>query len=454
MANNYQLAVIGSGSGGREAVRLAARKGLRAVLIERDGLGGTCFRNGCYAVRILQAYARQYRDSWKSGRFGHQANLLKATLLDWITAQRMVSSRLADKLAGELERSSIELVRGHGELLDDTTVQVTGTRGLRKTITADHIIIATGSRPGSERDFKFRVLNSDEIFEHTALLERLAIVGAGYVGCEFASIYRTLGCEVTLFEKGDRLLTGWDAEVGKRLTEQLALRGVDLALNCSVDLDRIDADESGVIIRDVARGSLEFDAVLLATGRKPNTEGLGLQALGIDDRGFLHVDATMRIAKSELYAIGDVAGVGAFDSTAFSQANAAVQSILGVETRFDPRGVPRCAHTDPAIATVGWTEEQAIENGVAYLAAANSFRLISDSDRSVVDPEPIFIKVLIDPADRRLLGCVAVGDQAPAVVNTASVAIRGGLTVEQLSEAPLAQPTALEALVTLLRQLG
>jgi pyruvate/2-oxoglutarate dehydrogenase complex dihydrolipoamide dehydrogenase (E3) component len=145
-SDHYHLAVIGSGSGGREATLLAAREGLRTAVVERDKIGGICFHRGCYAVLALQACARQFRDSWRSGRFGNKVELLNATLSDWMVAQSNLSSRLADSFLAELKRLNVDLHQGQGEFLDNRTLQVIGARGTKKTITADNIIVATGSR--------------------------------------------------------------------------------------------------------------------------------------------------------------------------------------------------------------------------------------------------------------------------------------------------------------------
>jgi dihydrolipoamide dehydrogenase len=453
MSDHYQLAVIGSGSGGREATILAARKGLRTALIERDKIGGICFHRGCYAVLALQACARQFRDSWRSGRFGNEIDLLKATLYDWMVAQSKVSSRLAESFQAELQQLNVDLHQGYGEFLDDRTIQVIGVRGSKKTITADNVIVATGSRPEFYGSSIPRMVNSDELLRITTLPDRLAIIGAGYIGCEFASIYRTLGCEVTLIEKENRVLPGWEAEAGERVTQALEDQGVTIQPNHQVSFAQIEEKQDGVSIPGSAGRSIDANLALVATGRTPNSEGLGLKALGIEDSSFLKVDERMRLSKTGIYAVGDVNGVSMLDSTAFSQANVAINSILGHETRFDHRWIPRCVHTEPSVASVGWTEQEAAAEGLEYLAVSDTIRLISDNERSVIDPEPTFLKVIIDSRSRHLLGCLVVGDHAPVIANIAAIAMRSGLSVEKLREIPLAQPSASEALMSTLRKL-
>jgi dihydrolipoamide dehydrogenase len=454
MNNNYQLAIIGSGSGGREATLLAARKGLRTALIEGDKIGGTCFHRGSYAVRALQACARQFRDSWRSGRFGNEVDLLKATLYDWMIAQSKVSSRLVDSFRAELEQLNVDLYQGYGEFLDDRTVQVIGPRGSKTTITADNVIVATGSRPAFHGSSRPRVINSDELLRITALPGHLAIIGAGYIGCEFASIYRTLGCEVTLFEKESRVLPRWETEAGERVAEMLEMRGVKVHLGQNISLVQIEDHETGVRIPDASGKSVEADVVLVATGRKPNSQGFGLGALGIDDSSFLKVDERMRLPNPRLYAVGDVNGISLLDSTALSQASVAVNSILGYESRFDSRWIPRSVHTAPCVATVGWTQREAAAQGIECIVASESIRLVSDDERSVIDPEPTFVKIIVDAGSRHLLGCLVVGDHAPVIANIAAIAMRSGLSIDKLREIPPAQPSASEALMSTLRKLG
>jgi len=453
MNSNYQVAVIGSGSGGREATLLAARKGLRTALIEADKIGGTCFHRGSYAVRVLQACARQFRDSWRSGRFGNKTELLKATLYDWMTAQSRVSSRLVDSFKVELKQLNVDLFQGYGEFVDDRTVQVYGPRGSKTTLTADNIIVATGSRPAFHESSRPRVINSDDLLRVTTLPGDLVIIGAGYVGCEFASIYRTLGCEVTLFEKENRILPRWEVEAGDRVTEMLETRGVKIRLSEDISLDRIEEGETGVRVPERGGRGVDADAVLIATGRKPNSEGFGLNGLGIEDSSFLKVDQSMRLANPRLYAVGDVNGISLLDSTAFSQASAAVDSILGYESRLDSRWIPRSIHTMPPVATVGWTQQEAAAEGFDCLVASDDIRLISDDERSVIDPEPTFLKIIVDADTRHLLGCLVVGDHASVIVNIATIAMRSGLSVDKFKQIPLSQPAASEALMSTLRKL-
>src|SRR6516164_449146 len=454
MARHYDLGVIGSGSAGRWAALLGARRGLRTAIIEGANIGGSCFHRGSYAVRALLGCARQFRERLKSGRFGNRVDLLKVTLNDWMTAQRMVTGRLVNDFRTELQRLNVDLIRGRGEFRGDRTLQVTGERGLKSTLEAGNIIVATGSRPDFQDSSRARMVNSDALLRTSALPERLVIIGAGYIGCEFASIYRTLGSEVTLIEKENQVLPGWEPEAADRVAEALEMRGVNILRNQQVALQEIRERETDILVVSQGGQTVDADVALVATGRRPNSEGLGLKALGIDDSSALGVDANMRLPSPGLYAVGDVTAISFLDSTAFSQANVAINSILGQETRFDHRWTPRCIHTEPAVASVGWAENEASSSGVEFNVVSESMRLVSDDDRSVIDPVPTFLKALVDSRSRRLLGCLVVGDRAAVIANIASIAIRLETPVDQFRDIPLAHPSAADALMATLRKIA
>jgi pyruvate/2-oxoglutarate dehydrogenase complex dihydrolipoamide dehydrogenase (E3) component len=262
-----------------------------------------------------------------------------------------------------------------------------------------------------------------------------------------------LGSEVTLIEKANRVLPGWEPEAGDRVAEALAMRGVQIELNHEVEFNEIEESETGIRIPGHRGEDVDADLVLMATSRRPNSEELGLKALGIDGFSALQVDGRMRLASPGLYAVGDVTGISLLDSTAFAQANVAIRSILGLEAHFDHRWAPRCIHTQPAIAAVGWTEDEATSKGIEFTVASENMRLASDDERSVIDPEPTFVKAIIDNQTRNLLGCLVVGDHAAVIANIASIAVRMKTPIDQLRETPLAQPSAADALMSVLRKL-
>jgi dihydrolipoamide dehydrogenase len=451
--SRYQVAVIGSGSAGRAATLLAANQGLQTVLIEKDRVGGTAFHSGCYAVAGLLGCVRQYRDSQMSDRFGNEADILQAKLGNWQSAQWSAGTRLAQVFEAELKQLNVDFYQGRAHLVADQAVEIERASGARLTIEADNIVVATGSRPKYAGNSHPKLVNSDQLLKMTTFPRRLAIIGGGHIGCEFASIYRALGSEVTLFERQSQVLPGWEEDAAKQVTVALQARGVTLQLNRDVTSDHIYCKGEAVQIASPNQTTIDADLILFANGRRPNAESLRLWELGIDDTSFLEVDANLRLPQAGLYAIGDVNGISLLDSAAFAQANAAIQHIIGHSTSFDSRWVPRCIHTDPCVAAVGCTEEETELGDFRCRIASDTIFLVSDDPRSVIDPEPTFIKVIMDSKYDRLLGCLAAGDHAPSIVNTAAIAIKTGIKIEDLRQIGLTQLSATEALLSVLRKL-
>ena len=209
------MAVIGSGSGGSEATLLVAEKGLRAILIEKDAFGGTRFNRGCYAVLALHVSSRVYRQILEGKQFGIEADLLRSSLVDWMKAQRAASARLVEDLRSGLQKMNVRIATGTGSLLGENQVCMTDSLGEHEDIETEYIIIATGSRPDSSSHQGSRFFNSDDLIARIQLPSHLFIIGSGYIGCEFASIYRWLGCRVSLVEQRERLLADWDPSVGR-----------------------------------------------------------------------------------------------------------------------------------------------------------------------------------------------------------------------------------------------
>jgi dihydrolipoyl dehydrogenase len=451
--NKYQVAVIGSGSAGRAATLLAANQGLQTVLIEKDRIGGIAFHGGCYALVGLLGCARQFRDGQKSERFGNEADILQAKLENWKSSQWSAGARLAQEFETELKNLQVDFYQGRAHIAGDQALEIDRASGSRLTIEADNIIMATGSRPKYSGGSHPNLVNSDGLLKMTTCPRRLAIIGGGHIGCEFASICRTLGSEVTLIERQSQLLPGWEQDAADHVTAALQTHGVTIQLNRNVTSDHVSSKGSGVQIVSPNQPSIDADLILFANGRLANAESLRLWELGIDDTSFLEVDANMRLPRTGMYAVGDVNGISLLDSAAFAQANTAIRHIVGQSTPFDSRWVPRCIHTDPCVAAVGCTEEEAELADFPCRIASDTIFLVSDDPRSVINPEPTFVKVIVDSKYGELLGCLAVGDHAPTIVNTAAIAIATGIKVDELRPLGLNQLSATEALMSVVRKL-
>jgi dihydrolipoamide dehydrogenase len=341
----------------------------------------------------------------------------------------------------------VEIRFGKGKLLNPNQVEISDPYGSTERVSAENIILATGSRPSFASESGPKILNSDQMLKNAAVPNHLLIIGGGFIGCEFASIYRALGAGVTIVEEEKRLLPDWDEVAGEHLWEVLACAGVNIILNHKIELpgkgfpaDRPAFDlGSGMIISP--------DLTLVAAGRKPNVEELGLESIGMSRASFIAVNDKMRAGFQNLFAIGDVNGLALLDSVAFAQARVAIQTILGKPAGFDLRSVPRCVHTEPPVAATGWTEQEARTAGYEVEEITETLRLISDDDRSVVNPEPTKMKLVVQPETRRIFGCLAIGLNAAEIVNLVATAIKTGVTATDLADLSLVHPSASEALV-------
>ena len=451
MSTQYQIIVVGSGSAGKDAALLAARSGFSTLLVEAADMGGTCLHRGVHAVRALRACAT-HRDDLRerSSRMGTSVDLVESGWSDWLNVQRRTSGRLTEGLGRALDRAKVNVKFGWARFLSPNQLVIDDPQGGHDTVGAEHVIVATGSRPAYSGVEKFRVLNSDQFLRHATVPGHLFVIGGGYVGCELAAIHRTLGARVTLAEARPRLLSGWDEEIGQHMHRTLENVGVEVLLNNPVTLPtelsappRFQLGNATVVTPDLT---------LVATGRVPNVEGLGLEALDLASTGFIPVNEHLQTRVKSVYAIGDVNGMSLLDSVASAQARVAVETIRGMPARFDLHWIPRCLHAEPPIASAGWTEAEANAAGQDVEVLAETLQLITDDDATVIEPEPTRLKVVVQMGTARILGCVAIGHHAVELVNLTSTAIRYGLTARQLADLSPVHPSASEALVRLLQE--
>jgi len=446
MNEKYDVAVIGSGSGGSEAALLAAEKGSKAILIEKDAFGGTRFHRGCYAVRALHASSRVFRQIIQSRQFGIESDLLRSSLVDWMKAQRAASSRLADELRNGLQTLNVRIAAGTGSLLSEHQVRITDSFGNHEDVDAEYIILATGSRPDFSSSHGSRFFNSDDLIARVYPPSHLFIIGGGYVGCEFASIYRALGCRVTLVEERERLLPAWDASVGELVAEELSANGVEVHTGRKVEAEKVPQEDGYPIFTEPDGDEISPDLVLVATGRRPNVESIGLEGLGIALSPFVEVDAQLRTSQRHIFAIGDVNGLNMLDSSASAQARIAVEAIRGGDGLFSSRWVPRYLDTDPPAAAVGWMETDANEAGLELDAKSETVRLVTSEDRTVAEPSRTTVKLIVERRAKKVRGCVIIGNGAAEVINLAALAIQSGVTTSELERLFLVHPSVSVAL--------
>lgn len=452
MSYQYQVVVIGSGSAGKEACLAAAKAGLRTLLVEERDLGGTSFHRGSYAVRALRACASYFKRTEKAAKVGTSLDLIETSWTDWMTAQRRSSSRLSVEFSQAIDREKVHLKFGHARLTGPNEITITDLpRGLNLRITSHHIILATGSRPNLPSQPEIGILNSDRILRQATAARHLFVVGGGYIGCELASIYRDLGSRVTIAEAQPRLLPNWDSIAGERFRNVLLAAGVDVLLNEPIELPpRVTA---GLPSYKLSTGTvIQPDVTLVATGRKPNSDELGLESIGMTGGAWIPVNEHMQTPIDSVYAVGDVTGISLLDSVATAQANVAVETILGKPTRFDKRWFSQFLHTDPPIASIGWTEDEAKAAGLPVEALSWSGSLLTDDDFSTVEREDMAFKCLVHAESARILGCITIGSRAAEIINLVSMAMKYGQSAREIGNLSAVHPSATEVLVRTLRQ--
>jgi glutathione reductase (NADPH) len=442
------LFVVGGGSGGVRAARMAAQRGARVVLAEAAALGGTCVNVGCIPKKLYSYAAHYAQDFRDAAGFGWD---LEAPAFDWERLKKNRAHEIArlNRVYEELLRGpGVEIVRGWAALCDPHTVQVE-TRGGRKRWRARHILVATGGTPtvpafpGREH-----VLTSDGMFDLEPFPRRLAVVGGGYIACEFASIFRGLGAQVTQLYRGEQVLRGFDDDVRHFLAQEMGKHGVDLRLRTHVTAI---ARTAGGLQLTLDDGEvLPADAVLYATGRVPNVSGLGLDTVGVRQAatGAIVIDERQRTSVPSILAVGDVTARLQLTPVALAEAMVVVDQVLGTGARrMDYELVPTAVFTHPTIGTVGWSEQEARDRLGAVRVFRSEFKPLKHTLSG--STERTLMKLVVDAATDRVVGLHMVGADAGEIVQGFAVALKAGATKAVFDATIGIHPTAAEEFVTM-----
>ncbi len=445
----FDLVVVGGGTGGYVCAIRAAQLGLKAALVEKDRLGGVCLNRGCIPTKTLLRCAGAYLEAGRLAEFGVR---LEGTLaVDWaamVARKDQVVRTLVGGVEGLLTGHGVEVFPGTARLIGPRRVEVVLAGGDRTTLEARHVVIATGSVPARPPipglDLP-GVLTSDDILALAALPRRLAIIGGGVIGIEFATLFRALGVQVAVIEMLPTILPPVDQELAKRYRVLLKQQGVELRLDARVD--EIAAVEGGLAVRYTVRDQqerIEADLVLNATGRVPFSQGLGLEDLGVvRQRGRVLVDDRLRTNVPGIYAIGDVTGEVLLAHVASRQGEVAAEVIAGHDSRMDYRAVPNVVFSRPEIAGVGLTSQQAREQGLEVQVGTFPF---SASGKALSQGETEGqVRLLCEPGSGKVLGMHIMGPGAGDLIAEGALAVRLGLTARELAETIHAHPTLPEA---------
>ena len=441
---DYDLLVIGGGSGGVACARRAAAYGAKAGVIENDRLGGTCVHRGCIPKKLLVYASRFGHDFEDAAGYGWTVG---ARSFDWSAMVRAKSAEL-DRLEGIYRRllreSGAALIAGTGRFVDAHTVAVGDERHRAETI-----VIATGGQPSMPAipGIEFAA-TSDDMFDLPAFPERVAIVGGGYIACEFACILQGLGAQVTQLYRRDLPLRGFDRDLRAVLCEEMRKGGIDLRLDTNAASLARKGDT--ITVTTTTGEAIEVDQVLFATGRRPNVAGLGLENAGVETTadGAVRVDAASHTGVAGIYAVGDVTDRINLTPVAIHEGRCIAETLYNDNFQTpDHRDVATAVFTTPELGTVGLTEEEARQACPAVDIYKTRFRPLKHT--LTTGDETVFMKLVVNRATDRVLGCHTVGAGAGEAVQFLGIAVKAGATKAQFDATMAVHPTAAEEWVTM-----
>lgn len=441
---DYDLFVIGAGSGGVRASRISARHGARVAICEDYRVGGTCVIRGCVPKKLLVYASHFHGDFEDAAGFGWDVGEMAHDWKRLIERKNTEIDRLNGIYLRLLKDAGVELIDGRGKLIDAHTVEVAGKR-----YTAGTILIATGGWPEfPEIPGIEHAITSNEALEMMELPRRIVIVGGGYIAVEFAGIFNGLGSEVSLVIRRDLPLRGFDEDVRVALTEELTKQGVKLVPNTNIR--SIEKTDSGLSLLTDSGETIACDAVMYATGRAPNTKGIGLEEVGVhlNKAGAIAVDEFSRTTVENIYAVGDVTDRIALTPVAIAEGHAFADTVFGGTPRkVDHTNVPAAVFSQPPISTVGLSEEQARLTYGKVDVYVSRFKPMKHtlSGRD----ERTMMKLVVDAGSGRVVGCHMVGADAPEIVQGIAIAVKAGATKADFDATIGIHPTAAEEFVTM-----
>jgi len=449
---SYDLVIIGSGPGGYSAAVRAGQYGLKTALVERDSkLGGTCLHVGCVPTKALLHTAEIWQHFLHSEEEGIHCENPRLDYPKAVERKDKIVAKHAKGVEFLMKKNKVDWIKGSGKLLGGGKVEVRGDKGIQ-TLDAKNIIIATGSGarmlPGLEPDPE-RILTNVEILSMTSVPRSLIIIGAGAVGVEFGSIFHRFGAKVTILEMLPRIVPVEDEDISKELERVFRKSGIRVETGAKVG--EVAATEGGVkasvTLANGKTDQIDAEKLLVAVGRKPNTEGMGLEQTRVElDRGFIKVNAFQQTAEPGVYAIGDVvAGTPQLAHVAAMEGMVAVGNIAGKPVKpIDKNRIPGATYTEPGIGSVGLTEAQARAQG--HRVKVGKFSFLANSKASILGRHDGFVKVVADEKYGEILGVHIIGPHAYELIGEAVAAMEAEATVETMMATIHAHPTLYEAI--------
>ena len=446
--SEYDLVVLGGGPGGYVAAIRAAQLGLSVACIDENSkFGGTCLRVGCIPSKALLESSHLYHDTKSSlGIHGIQVNGVQLDLAAMMKRKDQIVSTLTGGIDLLFKKNKITPFRGRGVITSANEVEVT-IDGVKSTVRGKRLLIATGSKPASMRGVEedgVLIGNSTTALSFDKVPETLTVIGGGYIGLELGSVWNRLGSKVIVLEAMDRILPGMDQELSQLAQRVFTKQGIEFRLQSWVESAQVQGGKC--VVKCKGAEPIECDRVLLAAGRVPLSQGIGLENLGIelDKRGFITVDGNYQTKVPGVYALGDVIGGAMLAHKAMEEGIVFVEKLCSIHSHFNYDCIPAIVYTHPEIATVGKTEEQLKEAGIAYKKGVGAYgangraRTLGESEGRV--------KILADAKTDRVLGVHILGARAGDLIAEAAVAIEFGASSEDIARSCHAHPTLAETL--------
>lgn len=444
----FDIVIIGGGPGGYVAAIRGAQLGGKIALIEKDTVGGTCLNRGCIPTKAMLASADVYNKVKEAAEFGVSVDNYSVSLEKIIERKDAVVKQLTGGVASLLDYHKVTVLKGNGVIKNNNSVEVTKADGSVELVEAKNIIIATGSEAATIAALGYdgvNVMTSTELLNLKVLPKSLLIIGAGVIGCEFASVFSSLGTQVTLVEALDRVLPMVDEEISKRFT--MLLKKKKIGVNTGVMVEKVAKGPEGMVVSLNNGKELVAEKVLIGIGRTYNSKDIGLENVGVETgkRGEILTDTKMKTNVDNIYAIGDVNGKVLLAHAASAQGNTVVENILkGKNEDADVSFVPSAVYTFPEIAFIGLNEQEAREK---YDVKVGKFPFTACGKALCIGEKDGFIKVIAEAGTDKILGVQIMGPHATDLICEAVLAIRKGLSVEDVAKTIHAHPTISESMM-------
>lgn len=435
--------VIGAGPGGYVAAIRAAQLGQKVTIVEKGELGGVCLNVGCIPSKALIAAGHKYETAKHSEAIGITAENVKVDFTKVQAWKASVVKKLTGGVEGLLKNNKVQIVRGEAYFVDNNTLRVMDENSAQ-TYTFKNAIIATGSRPIELPAFKYtkRVLDSTGALALTEIPNKLIVIGGGYIGTELGGAYANFGTQVTILEGTDEILNGFEKQMSAIVKKNLKKKGAEIITKALAK--GVEETENGVTVKFEVNGeekSVEADYVFVMVGRRPNSDEMGLEQIGVElnERGVVQIDKQCRTSVSNIYGIGDVVPGPPLAHKASYEAKIAAEAIAGLNSEIDYLAIPAVVFSDPELASVGYTEQQAKDAGIDVIAA--KFPFAANGRALALDATDGFLKLVTRKEDGLVIGAQIAGPSASDMIAELGLAIEAGMTAEDLAMTIHAHPT-------------